>query len=128
MDHQEIGGRIRSLRESLGFKRERAAQCLGITPRYLYDIELGNKGFSIDLLIAMAEVFSVSTDYILLGQCNNVGPYPDIEGALNYLGDDFTSLFKKNIQLFCEMKQGMVTVKTLENTQEFAAKMNVRRA
>lgn len=115
MNRQEIGGRIRSLRESRGFKRERAAQCLGITPRYLYDIELGNKGFSIDLLIAMAEVFGVSTDYILLGQCNNVGPYPDIEGALNYLGDDFTALFKKNVQMFCEMKQGMERRSSEEN-------------
>lgn len=62
-----IGARIRSYREAQGLARDQFSEAINVTPRFLYDIELGNKGMSLDTLANIGNTFHVSTDYILLG-------------------------------------------------------------
>lgn len=67
MDWVAIGARIRKQREQFGYTRETFAEKLDITPKFCADIELGNKGMSVQTLCNIAAVLKLSTDYILYG-------------------------------------------------------------
>lgn len=67
MDWVAIGARIRAQREQFGYTREAFAEMLDITPKFCADIELGNKGMSIQTLCNISSVLKLSTDYILFG-------------------------------------------------------------
>lgn len=62
----ELGLRIKSLRTEKGLTQEKLAESLGISVEYVGKIERGKRTPSLDLVIAMAKFFHVSTDYILL--------------------------------------------------------------
>lgn len=64
----EIGNRIRSQRELLGYTREQLAEKINLSARFVTDIEYGIKGMSFNTLIKMSEVLNVTTDYIILGK------------------------------------------------------------
>lgn len=63
-----IGQRIREQRIYLGYTRESLSEQLGITPKFCSDIELGQKGMSIQTLCNLSRTLKVSTDYILFGK------------------------------------------------------------
>lgn len=65
---RDMGLRIRECREKLNYTREVFAEKLDISPRFITDIELGKKGMSIDTLIKICEVLSVSADYLIWGR------------------------------------------------------------
>ena len=67
MDWAAIGGRIRKQREQFGYTREVFAEKIDVTPKFCADIELGNKGMSVQTLCSIASVLHLSTDYILFG-------------------------------------------------------------
>ena len=62
----ELGMRIKRLRVAKGLTQEKLAEALGISAEYVGKIERGKRTPSLDLVIAMAKFFHVSTDYILL--------------------------------------------------------------
>lgn len=64
----EIGLRIKAQRELLCMTREELAEKLDITPRFCYDIELGNKGMSLSTLCKLSKTLNISTDYLLFGE------------------------------------------------------------
>ncbi|MGN0599965.1 MAG: helix-turn-helix domain-containing protein [Oscillospiraceae bacterium] len=66
--NKEIGRRIRQHRELLGYTREQFAEKMEISVRFAADIELGNRGMSIETLIKICEMFSVSADYLIFGK------------------------------------------------------------
>lgn len=63
-----MGERIREYRERLNYTREEFAEKLDISPRFVTSIECGKKGMSIDTLIKICELLSVSADYIIWGK------------------------------------------------------------
>lgn len=63
----EAGKRIRKLREIRGVSREEFAERIGISSKFLYEIETGKKGFSAQTLSLVAEGLDTSCDYILFG-------------------------------------------------------------
>jgi transcriptional regulator with XRE-family HTH domain len=65
------GSRIRELREINGYTREEFAEIAGISAKFLYEIETGQKGFSADTLYKIAKGLAVSTKYILTGISQN---------------------------------------------------------
>jgi len=67
MDLRTIGERIRYLREINQYTREAFAEKVNISSKFLYEIETGQKNFSIRTLYKLASVLSVSCDYILTG-------------------------------------------------------------
>ena len=67
MDWVAIGMRIRKQREQFGFTRESFAEILNVTPKFCADIELGNKGMSVQTLCKISGILKLSTDYILFG-------------------------------------------------------------
>lgn len=71
INQKEIGQRIRILRKEKGLSQLELSNKLNINMDHLSRIENGNKGMSLDLLIEFSKYFSVSTDYILLGNRQN---------------------------------------------------------
>lgn len=63
----EVGGRIKNLRKINHYTREELAEIAGISPKFLYEIESGRKGFSAETLVKVSKALSVSCDYIMLG-------------------------------------------------------------
>ncbi len=64
----EIGKRVRERREAMKYSREQLAEVLGISARFLADIELGTKGMSFSTLIKLCELLSTTPDYVILGK------------------------------------------------------------
>lgn len=65
--YTKAGQRIRNLREMYGYTREELAENADISSKFLYEIEMGNKGFSADTLYRISQALSVNSDYILTG-------------------------------------------------------------
>ncbi len=63
----QIGERIKELRMLNKYTREDLANKVGISVKFLYNIEQGKQGFSSETLLALSEVFHVKCDYILKG-------------------------------------------------------------
>lgn len=79
----EIGIRIRQQRELLGLSRERLAEYLDVSAKFVSDIELGIKGMSINTLIKLSYILKITTDYILLGKKEKTDINPLLESYLN---------------------------------------------
>lgn len=76
MDWAGIGSRIRKQREKFGYTREQFSEMLGVTPKFCADIELGNKGMSVQTLCKISELLGLSSDYILFGRKDRSGSFP----------------------------------------------------
>lgn len=62
-----IGQRIRYLREKNNYSREFFAEKIQISSKFLYEIENGKKGFSVEILLRITRALNISCDYILTG-------------------------------------------------------------
>lgn len=67
MSYKEIGARIRTLRESDGLSRDKLAERVEISSKFLYEIEMGKKGFSAETLRRLSLALNISSDYLLSG-------------------------------------------------------------
>ncbi|MBD5451624.1 MAG: helix-turn-helix transcriptional regulator [Lachnospiraceae bacterium] len=63
----EAGKRIHELRKIKGYSREQLAGKAEISTKFLYEIEMGKKGFTADVLYRIAKALEVKCDYILAG-------------------------------------------------------------
>lgn len=63
----ESGRRIKKIREEKKYTREYIAIKADISEKFLYEIELGMKGFSANTLYKIAKALEVSSEYILNG-------------------------------------------------------------
>lgn len=61
------GARIRKIRERNHYTREEFGEIVDLSPKFLYEIETGHKGFSADSLYRIAKGLSVSCEYIVSG-------------------------------------------------------------
>jgi transcriptional regulator with XRE-family HTH domain len=68
--YKNAGMRIRELRELNHYTREKFAEFADISPKFLYEIETGQKGFSAETLSKISKVFQVSGDYLINGTEN----------------------------------------------------------
>jgi len=70
MDDKEIGTRIMALRKDKGYSREKLAELVGISEKFLYEIEIRKTGFSAKTLSGISQALDISSDYILFGRCS----------------------------------------------------------
>ena len=82
MTHDELllfGERLRKRRLDLGVTQESVAEQVGITLRWYQRIERGENTVSVDTLLALSRVLSVSLDYLMFGSFTNslANPYAD---------------------------------------------------
>ena len=62
-----FGNRLRSARKVFGITQEELAEKLCVDRNHIARMERGARVCSIDLLVELAEVLNVSTDYLLVG-------------------------------------------------------------
>ncbi len=80
IDLKKMGSRLRAQREAIHMTRAQLSAKLGVTSKFIGDIEYGDKGVSIQTLYKMAQVLHLSTDYILAGdQAASNATDPEIE-------------------------------------------------
>ena len=63
----EVGNRIKERRLGLKLTRDKLAHMAGISDKFLYEIEVGNKGMSARTLYKLALALEVSADWLLKG-------------------------------------------------------------
>lgn len=73
IDNKAVGERIAYLRVENHYTREVLAEIIGISVKFLYEIETGKKGFSANTLYNIATSLGVSCDYIITGSSNVEG-------------------------------------------------------
>lgn len=66
-----LGARIAALRRSQGMSQGQLAQKLGVSPSAVGMYEQGRREPSAATLVALAECFGVSTDYLLTGHISH---------------------------------------------------------
>lgn len=79
-----LGERLRSRRLSLGFTQESIANEVDISLRYYQMIERGERKVSLDTLIALSRILSISIDYLLFGDVSHTLDNP-VSDLLNQL-------------------------------------------
>lgn len=62
---RRIGLRLRNARKRMGITAEEAASKLDVSRPYVTMIELGGDGPSIELLVKMVQLYSISADFAL---------------------------------------------------------------
>lgn len=68
INRQQVGIRIRSLREEKRCSRETLSEQIGISPRTIREIEAGRRSFSAEVLVRLSSALGASCDYIMLGE------------------------------------------------------------
>ncbi len=68
------GARIRELRIAKNFTQDDLAEHMNVSHGYISFIESGKRGCSVDVLIALSNLFGVSIDYIVLGTATLTAP------------------------------------------------------
>ena len=63
-----IGARIQAARESAGLTQERLAELTDRSTQFISTIERGVAGPSLETIVKICDVLSVSSDYVLLGR------------------------------------------------------------
>lgn len=67
IDLKKMGRRIRNQREAIHMTRAQLAARLGVSGKFVADIEYGDKGVSIQTLYRLTQILNLSADYILAG-------------------------------------------------------------
>ena len=80
--YKAAGMRIQKERDRHGFSREALAEMASISPKFLYEIENGAKGFSAGNLIRISEALNVSCEYLMLGERSRWGQRQALLDAL----------------------------------------------
>lgn len=65
--YKAIGNRIYNLRCEHQYTRAYLAGKVHISPKFLYEIETGRKGFTVQVLTNLASIFGTSCDYLIRG-------------------------------------------------------------
>ena len=65
MDRKSLGRKLKAYRASLGWNLETCAEKVGITPRYLADIERGDKVPKLETFISILNALTASADDVL---------------------------------------------------------------
>ena len=63
-----LGPRIAALRKAAGWSQAELAQMLKISPSAVGMYEQGRREPAVDILVSMANLFGVTTDYLLTGR------------------------------------------------------------
>lgn len=80
IDLKMMGRRIRTQREAIHMTRNQLAAKLGVSSKFIADIEYGDKGVSIQTLYRMTQILNLSADYILAGdQAVSDAADPEVE-------------------------------------------------
>lgn len=69
---EEIGKRIKTIRENLNMTKEEFAKVIGISGQYLGIVERGQSCLSIEKIKVLCDFTNLSSDFILFGKDENL--------------------------------------------------------
>ena len=85
-DATECGKRIKALREEKGFTQAQLAEQLNISLNHMKVLERARRVFSLELMVELSVIFSVSLDFLVLGKTMKVDcVQSEIEDAIRIL-------------------------------------------
>lgn len=102
MTHEELllfGERLHNRRSELSFTQEFVADKAGISLRFYQMIERGEKSVSLDTLIRLSGILTISVDYLLFGHLNG-SPENPLTEALRSLSPQQCEDALKILQLY----------------------------
>lgn len=95
----------------MGLTRDKLAEAIDVTPKFIQDIEYGNKGMSTETLVRLSEALGLTTDYILKGIVDEEGQdierqavKNDILGSLKVYDNDQLKIMDQVCKLLVEGK------------------------
>src|SRR5581483_6232460 len=65
LSRKEIGARLRALRKARGLTQAQLAKALGTQQTAVSQVEIGNRGLTVQQVVKLAKALKVSTDAIL---------------------------------------------------------------
>lgn len=102
--NKEVGLRVWTLRDRMGYSREKFSELVDISPKFLYDIETGKKGMSANTLYKISKALNISCDYLLSGKAPS-GKSEYISGVLSTLDEKSIAHLEKIIMNIIELKE-----------------------
>lgn len=109
LDKAAIGMRIRKRRELLGLSREELAKRLGVTAKFIGDLEYGEKGISTKNLYRLKHILGVSADYLLGGMPDDLTDEEEremiqdnIRGSLSICSSQQLGVMEQMAQVYVE--------------------------
>lgn len=99
IQYQIIGARIRQRRRELGYKQYTLAEKLGISGNHISAIEHGREHPSLETLLCICELLSVTPDYLLLGNMHTNDVSQDILAGLRLCSEADLQLARDFIEL-----------------------------
>ncbi|MCI9439012.1 MAG: helix-turn-helix transcriptional regulator [Lachnospiraceae bacterium] len=103
MPNKLAGQRIMKSREKQHYTREALAERIGISDKYLYEIETGSRGFSAEILCRLSNALSVSCDYIIMGEEKEHRGMENLISALEMVEPKYRSRMREILRILCEM-------------------------
>lgn len=67
ISYKDVGLRIKSEREKLGYSREKFSEMVNIAPVYLGQLERAERKMSLDTFVKVASNLNLSLDYLIFG-------------------------------------------------------------
>lgn len=107
MTHEELllfGERLHKRRSDLKLTQEHVADRAGISLRFYQMIERGEKSVSLDTLVRLSGILTISVDYLLFGNLNGSLDNP-LMGALRGLSPQQREDALKILQLYSKACQ-----------------------
>lgn len=89
-----VGENIRTYRIKAGYSRDKFAELVGITPRFVADIETGFVGISLTTLKGICEVLGISADRILWSNENDLS----LEEKVSHIDEKYIDIVEALIQ------------------------------
>ena len=101
-----IGEQIRLYRDKSGMSRERLAELMGVTPRFVADVELGFVGVSLTSLKKICEILGISADRLLWKKEDSAVSFSE---RLSHVDEQWIplieNLLQKQLELIAEIKK-----------------------
>lgn len=89
--NKKLGLKIKKLRERRKLTREKLGEMAGISDRFIYDVETGQKGISAETLYKLSRALNVTSDYLLFEVEEN-------KNELSYVTEMLKKLDKDNLE------------------------------
>ncbi|QUI24841.1 helix-turn-helix transcriptional regulator [Vallitalea pronyensis] len=87
-DSREIGERIWNIRDQIGLSRNELAEKAGVCENTIYNIETGERGFTVDVLKRICTALEISSDYVLYGERTSLERELSLQGIVDNVSAD----------------------------------------
>ena len=95
----EVGRNIRLERERANLTREKLAELIEVTPRFIADVESGRVGVSISTLKKICESLNISSDSLLWSKTTHT----NIDEKLKFVEEDYVHFIDHMVQTQLEL-------------------------